>query len=298
MAITFSNGAVIGQPGTDFSLTPTVPSGASLFAAIQAHDDGGASKSFLGATYSGNAMTEQANLDPSYPMHAAWTYDVSGLSLPDSPTIQSNVDVSDTGVLSGISISGNGVSVASVHTDGDNAASTTASTTVSCQAGDTLLIGLAWDGPAVNTDIVSDTGQSLIPNTHDNESMYAGLYSQVASGSSETVTFTNNTGLNEWSMIVLVLRETAAINTGLRDTAYDSAGALLTNETNITVVVRASQTATAVLYSTTTASTNGSGVIEIDDDAVGAVDDTVFVTMTRSNGDTLAKTMTVLNLNA
>lgn len=94
------------------------------------------------------------------------------------------------------------------------------------------------------------------------------------------------------------IEEAATVNIGLRDTAYDSAGALLTNETNITVVVRASQTATAVLYSTTTASTNGSGVIEIDDDAVGAVDDTVFVTMTRSNGDTLAKTMTVLNLNA
>lgn len=86
-------------------------------------------------------------------------------------------------------------------------------------------------------------------------------------------------------------------NVGLTDTAFDENNAPLLNETNIEVVVYDTFGGTE-LYQTATASTDGSGVLVIDDDAVGNVSDTVDVAMRRSNGHTVYKTMTVVDLNA
>jgi hypothetical protein len=246
MAISFSNGTVQATGTTEFTLTPTVPSGAEIFACFHVVDDGGSTKSFNGALYDLNAMTERSNLDPSYPMHGAWTYDVTGLTLPDSPTVESDLNLTDNGIFSGVSILGSSVTIASVHEDGNNAASTTATTTVTTQAGDVLLISLGWDGAEVDSGITKSTGQTLITGTDGNSSMFGGLYQQTASGTSTTVTFTQS-GTQEWSMIVLVLREAGASRSITNIDGDDNVQAGQTNVTITTVGLDASpatQTAT------------------------------------------------------
>jgi hypothetical protein len=92
---------------------------------------------------------------------------------------------------------------------------------------------------------------------------------------------------------------TVTTNPILTDTLLDadSANAPLINETGLTVHVYDTDGGT-LLYTTAVATTDGSGVFTIDDDLVGAVDDTVFVIIKPSSGRPVCGTMTVTDGNA
>ena len=91
----------------------------------------------------------------------------------------------------------------------------------------------------------------------------------------------------------------AAPNPILTDTLLDadSANAPLIDETGLTVHVYDTDGGT-LLYTTAAATTDGSGVFTIDDDLVGAVDDTVFVIIKPASGRPVCGTMTVTDGNA
>lgn len=138
----------------------------------------------------------------------------------------------------------------------------------SLAAGDTDAIG-AGVGPSADADIPT--------------SDYEG---DVRSGA------TTDIGLDLYSVAVVV-------NPVLTDTLLDaeSSNAAIASETNLTIHVYDTDGGTE-LYSTAAATTDGSGVFTIDDDSVGAVDDTPFVVIKRSNGQTACGTMTVVDGNA
>ena len=100
------------------------------------------------------------------------------------------------------------------------------------------------------------------------------------------------------TMTIQVDEAGPVINPILTDTLLDAenSNAAVANETNLAIHVYDTDGGTE-LYSTATATTNGSGVFTIDDDSVGSVNDTPFVVIKRSNGQTACGTMTVVDGN-
>lgn len=106
-----------------------------------------------------------------------------------------------------------------------------------------------------------------------------------------TVTVTDNNGDTDTATVTVNVT-----NAVLTDTLLDaeSSNAAIANETGLTIHVYDTDGGTE-LYSTASATTDGSGVFVVDDDAIGVIDDTVFVVIKRSNGQTACGTMTVVD---
>jgi hypothetical protein len=96
---------------------------------------------------------------------------------------------------------------------------------------------------------------------------------------------------------VTITGATVAVNPILTFDMKDAenSNALILSETNLNVTVYDAAGGTE-LYQTLTATSHAStGVVVIDDDLVGAVDDSVFVVAVRSNGQTVCGYVTVTN---
>lgn len=109
----------------------------------------------------------------------------------------------------------------------------------------------------------------------------------------------NSSGEYAFSFYAETQAGSVTVNPILTDTLLDAenSNAAVASETNLTIHVYDTDGGTE-LYSTTTATTDGSGVFTIDDDSVGSVNDTPFVVVKRSNGQTACGTMTVVDGNA
>lgn len=118
---------------------------------------------------------------------------------------------------------------------------------------DTGVMRIAFEG----VDIISRTSNVTTAN------MRAGVFSR-GNGPVGVFTYVDN----------LVATE----NIGLRIPVKTRLGTLPANDTGYTAVVRVAATSTAILYQTNTAAIVD-GFIELDDDAVGDVDDEVHVTI-------------------
>ena len=123
--------------------------------------------------------------------------------------------------------------------------------------------------------------------------------SKIATTTTEQCTHTLDSAPLRQSALLVEFVEAGVPNPILTDTLLDAeaSNAPLINETSLSVHVYDVDGGT-LLYSTATATTDGSGVFTIDDDLVGAVDDTVFVIVKPSSGRPVCGTMTVTNGNA
>lgn len=103
---------------------------------------------------------------------------------------------------------------------------------------------------------------------------------------------TTTTYLNFFTLEIVA----AVANPGIRELCYDKDDALMLNETGMTLVFYDVLGGTEVLQ--TTASTDGTGLLTVDDDAL-VVGTSYVVIGTRSNGETLPPTtVTGIDLNA
>ena len=112
-------------------------------------------------------------------------------------------------------------------------------------------------------------------------------------------TFTADDGNGGTVDDIVSIEVTGVANPGLRLTLRDAenSNAIIASETGLTVHVYDTDGGTELL-TTTAETTDGSGVLEIDSDAIGAVAATAFIVAKRSNGQTCCGTVTVIDLDA
>ena len=98
---------------------------------------------------------------------------------------------------------------------------------------------------------------------------------------------------------IVSIEVTALVNLGLRPTLRDAeaSNALIASETGLTVHIYDTDGGTELL-TTTAETTDASGVLEIDSDAIGSLAATVFIVAKRSNGQTCCGTVTIIDLDA